>query len=54
MDIIQNSGWALPQGSESLIELIDRSLADVLVSGSATYRAVLADIESKLAVELSE
>jgi len=50
---VEGAGWALADDCARLINILDRSLADVLGSGSDHHQKVMADIEAKLAAELS-
>jgi hypothetical protein len=51
-EIVAESGWSMDSACAGLLDIIDRSLADVLGSPSEAYGSVLATIEAKLAAEL--
>lgn len=52
MQVIEEAGWSLASDSRPIVDIIDRAIADVLISGSDQYRALLSDIANKLAEEL--
>jgi hypothetical protein len=46
--VLQDAGWTLEEDVARLVDLVQSTFDDVLVSGSPIYRSVLTDIEAKL------
>jgi hypothetical protein len=49
VQIVEESGWDLPEDSRRILTIIDSALGDVLVVGSATYVPLLSYIEDLFA-----